>query len=179
MGPSLDIQEIPYASAFREGELRGNPRTEVCESLHQHMAKLFWYAVSRNHFFPSHPRAGRSKQKYLVRYDPRDLSHVYVKDRPGGHYISVPYRDICHPPITQSEHRSVLKTLGRNKHAAINEKTIFAALLEQHTLIEKSRRDTANARKPRRRSGSGRPIADEHSGEYPRRVEPYKVEVWE
>lgn len=54
------------------------------------------------------PIAGRSKQKYLVGYDPRTLSPGYVKDWIGGPYITVPYRDISHPRITQGEHRSVL-----------------------------------------------------------------------
>jgi putative transposase len=33
------------------------------------------------------PVAGRSTEKYLVRYDPRDLSHVYVKDRKLHQYL--------------------------------------------------------------------------------------------
>jgi hypothetical protein len=84
------------------------------------------------------PVAGRSTEKYLVRYDPRDLSHVYVKDRELHQYLKVPYRDIRNPPITQSEHRSVMKRLGKNKSWAINEANIFAAILDQRGARRKS-----------------------------------------
>jgi putative transposase len=30
------------------------------------------------------PLAGRSKKDILVRYDPRNLSHVFIKEREGG-----------------------------------------------------------------------------------------------
>jgi putative transposase len=134
------------------------------------------------------PIAGRSKQKYLVRYDPRDLSHVYVKDRTGGQYITVPYRDISHPPITQAEHRSVLKMLRKNKGILINEQTTFAAILKQRALVEKARKDTAAARRSREKMSVrktfptttvDRPVAEAQPEEPPRPVEPYKVEVWE
>jgi putative transposase len=134
------------------------------------------------------PIAGRSKQKYLVRYDPRDLSHVYVKDRTGGQYMTVPYRDISHPPITQAEHRSVLKMLRKNKGILINEQTTFAAILKQRALVEKARKDTAAARRSREKMSVrktfptttvDRPVAEAQPEEPPRPVEPYKVEVWE
>jgi putative transposase len=135
------------------------------------------------------PFAGRSKQKYLVRYDPRDLSHVYVKDRTGGQYITVPYRDISRPRITQEEHRSVLKILGRNKSILINERTMFAAILEQRALVEKARKDTSTARRNREKMNARKAVAQETTvkqpiveaqlEESPRPVEPYKVEVWE
>jgi putative transposase len=135
------------------------------------------------------PFAGRSKQKYLVRYDPRDLSHLYVKDRTGGQYITVPYRDISHPRITQEEHRSVLKILGRNKSILINERTMFAAILEQRVLVEKARKDTSTARRNREKMNARKAVAQETTvkqpiveaqlEESPRPVKPYKVEVWE
>jgi putative transposase len=135
------------------------------------------------------PIAGRSKQKYLVRYDPRDLSRVYVKDRTGGQYITVPYRDISHPRITQEEHHSILKMLGRNKSILINERAIFAAVLKQRALVEKARKDTSAARRSREKMNARKavpqkttvrqPIVEAQSEESPRPVEPYKVEVWE
>ena len=95
------------------------------------------------------PIAGRSKQKYLIRYDPRDLSHIYVKDTDGACYIKVPYRDISHPAITQNERRSVVKILSKKRAVALHEKTIFAAVLDQRVLVEKARNDTAAARRGR------------------------------
>ena len=127
-------------------------------------------------------------QKYLVRYDPRDLSRVYVKDHDGGQYITVPYRDISNPPITLAEQRSVQKRLGKNKGLAINEKTIFAAILDQRALVEKARKDTATARRSREKAkarkampcvGNLLPVVEDRSEEPAGSVEPYIVEVWE
>lgn len=134
------------------------------------------------------PVSGRSTQKYLVRYDPRDLSRVYVKDHDGGQYITVPYRDISNPPITLAEQRSVQKRLGKNKGLAINEKTIFAAILDQRALVEKARKDTATARRSREKAkarkamprvGNLLPVVEDRSEEPAGSVEPYIVEVWE
>jgi putative transposase len=134
------------------------------------------------------PIAGRSKQKYLVRYDPRDLSHVYVRDSNSAHYIKVPYRDIGHPAITLNEHRSVVKRLSKNKTVALNEKTIFAAILDQRALIDKARKDTAAARRGREkinalkeshRARDPKNVSAAAPAEAPASVEPYSVEVWE
>jgi putative transposase len=134
------------------------------------------------------PVAGHSKQKYLVRYDPRNLSYVFVKDRTGGQYIKVPYRSISNPAITQSEHRSVLKQLKKKKGHAINEEAVFAAILEQRAIVEKAQKDTIAARRKREKisghknspSNSGRHASvDILPDEMPDSVEPYKVEVWE
>jgi putative transposase len=99
------------------------------------------------------PFAGRAKDRNLVRYDPRDLSHVYTKATANGHYLRVPYRDIGHPPITLNEHRSVVKKLKRTKQLVINEATIFAAILEQRELIKKACKNTTSARRAREKAG--------------------------
>ena len=134
------------------------------------------------------PVAGRSTQKYLVRYDPRDLSHVYVKDHDGGQYITVPYRDLSNPPITLAEQRSVQKRLSKNKGVAINEKAVFAAILDQRALVERARKDTATARRTREKVKARKtmpsvgilpPVVEVRSEESSRSVEPYVVEVWE
>jgi putative transposase len=134
------------------------------------------------------PIAGRSKNKHLIRYDPRDLSHVYLKDRPSGQYLKLPYRDIRNPPITQSEHRSVIKQLGRNKQLAINEANIFAAILEQRELVKRACKNTTSARRAREKVvirkaptsiRESHSISDPESQDLLQRIKPYKVEVWE
>jgi putative transposase len=134
------------------------------------------------------PVAGRSTEKYLVRYDPRDLSHVYVKDRKLHQYLKVPYRDIRNPPITQSEHRSVMKRLGKNKSWAINEANIFAAILDQRALVERAQKETMTARRARVKASSLKAsakvkeplqISDSGSDDLLQTIKPYDVEVWE
>jgi len=132
------------------------------------------------------PFAGRSTDRHLIRYDPRDLSHVYTKATSNGHYLKVPYRDIGHPPITLNEHRSVVKQLKRTKQLAINETTIFAAILEQRELVKQACKSTRSARRAREKTGKlptsieeHGPISDSQSRALLERITPYKVEVWE
>lgn len=134
------------------------------------------------------PFAGRSKDRYLIRYDPRDLSHVYMEAAPNGDYLKVPYRDIGHPAITLHEHRSSIRQLKSAKHFAINEGTIFSAILEQRELVLKACEKTASARrareklttqKPPTKNKQNEPLSDSQSEPLPERITPYKVEVWE
>ena len=132
------------------------------------------------------PFAGRSTDRNLIRYDPRDLSHVYTKATLNGHYLKVPYRDIGHPPITLNENRSVVKQLKRTKQLAINETTIFAAILEQRELVKQACKNTTSARRAREKTGKlstmikeKGPISDSESQALLERIKPYKVEVWE
>jgi putative transposase len=46
------------------------------------------------------PLAGRSTRRDLIRYDPRNLSRIFVKGVVERGYLSVPYRDLAHPRIT-------------------------------------------------------------------------------
>ena len=57
------------------------------------------------------PLAGRSQQRFIVKYDPRDLSRVYLRDEKGD-YWTIPYRDLGAPPITLWEHRNALRKLS-------------------------------------------------------------------
>jgi putative transposase len=53
--------------------------------------------------------------RVLVRYDPRDLSKVYVPSTGVAEYLDVPYADLRRPPITRSElerARSILTEKG-------------------------------------------------------------------
>lgn len=134
------------------------------------------------------PFAGRSTDRHLIRYDPRDLSHVYTKATTNGHYLKVPYRDIGHPTITLNEHRSVVKQLKRTKHLAINETTIFAAILEQRELVRQACKNTTSARRSRETLTAAKsptsirengPIPESESRALLEQITPYTVEVWE
>jgi hypothetical protein len=81
-----------------------------------------------------------------------------------------------------------LKRLKKKKGLAIDEKSVFAAILEQRALVEKARKETAVARRGREkmtgvkmpsRSSGRRTITQSLSEESLSPVEPYKVEVWE
>jgi len=133
------------------------------------------------------PMVARSNQKYAIKYDPRDLSHVYLKE-PSGDFLKIPYRDLSRPPISLWEHRWATEELRRQGRLAINEDNLFAAIEAQRRLIEKAHLATQGARrkqlhrhmgdktdtsrsKPSQRASKGAEIIGP--------VELYPYEVWE
>ncbi len=93
---------------------------------------------------------GRVKQKLAVRYDPRDLSHVFVR-RGNGHFVEARYRNLAYPPISVWERNAAVRQLNAQGRREVDEKMIFAAILEQRTIEDDARRQTARARRNRER----------------------------
>jgi putative transposase len=91
------------------------------------------------------PLAGRSLQPQVVKYDPRNLSRIYLRDE-AGHYWPIPYRDLALPPISLWEHREAMKRLMQAGRRAVDERLIFSTILEQRKLVASARR-TARQRR--------------------------------
>ncbi|MBA3897993.1 MAG: transposase [Sphingomonadaceae bacterium] len=69
-----------------------------------------------------------------VKYDPRDLSAVFV-ELPTGDHIRVPYADIGRPAVTLWEHRLAIKQLREEGRRTVDEYAIFAAIEEQRRVL--------------------------------------------
>src|SRR5581483_8055567 len=63
-------------------------------------------------------------EKMIVRYDPRNLSRIYLLG-PDGRYYDIPYRDVRRPPITLWEQRLALKRLHEEGRSHVDESAIF------------------------------------------------------
>ncbi len=128
--------------------------------------------------------AARSKEKFLIRYDPGDLSHVFVKAPRESRYIKVPYRNIGHPSITLTDLQSAITKL-KSSRLSVDENAIFAAIDLQKAIVENACKKSAAARRLRARSSVVQkspmkpPSATDISDETPENVKPYPVEVWE
>lgn len=133
------------------------------------------------------PLAGRSDQPYMVRYDPRDLSLVFVKGRGLDGYLAVPYRDLARPPITLMEHRAAIRELAANKRLAMTEDNVFQTINAQRVLIVKAQNKTVTARRRANRTVAGdrtrpqskKPGLSDEEYTSAAAVEPYPTEVWE
>jgi putative transposase len=129
------------------------------------------------------PWAGRLKQPLLVKYDPRNLSRVFVRD-PNGRHWPVPYANLGQPPISLSELEEARKELRRQGNHSLAERAIFANILAQRRIV-----DLAVSTSKRRRQQEKTPVdtaipseansqsetANGASGE----MKPYPVEIWE
>ena len=93
------------------------------------------------------PLAGRSTRRHLIRYDPRDLSRIFVKGVVERGYISVPYRDLAHPRITLAEQRAALRELAQAKRLSLSEGNIFQTVASQRLLVEHARKKTVRAKR--------------------------------
>jgi len=65
--------------------------------------------------------------KLRIKYDPRDLSAVFVELSQGEH-IWVPYADVSRPAITLWEHRQATKKLHAEGRRTVDEHAIFVAI---------------------------------------------------
>jgi hypothetical protein len=82
------------------------------------------------------PLAGRSMRRHPIRYDPRNLSRIFVKGVVERGYLSVPNRDLAHPRITLAEQRAALRELAQAKPLSLSEDNIFQTVVSQRLLVE-------------------------------------------
>lgn len=131
--------------------------------------------------------AGRSGKPTLVKYDPRDLSRVYFRDR-DGHYWEIPYRDLRLPPVALWELQAATKQLRAEGRRAVDEKVLFEIVEEQRQIAEGARISTRERRAAEKRRQSTGSLAGDAVVEQNRQtlgeadgvsIEPFEVEEWE
>jgi putative transposase len=93
-------------------------------------------------------RAGRSKTRELVKYDPRNLSRIYWQDQQDN-YWPIPFRNLALPPISLWEHDDALRRLKAESQRQVDENKLVAMILQQRRLVEESRSKTARRRRGR------------------------------
>ncbi len=130
---------------------------------------------------------GRTTEPLTVKYDPRDLSKVWVR-RPTGNFVEARYRDLSRPSISIWEQRAAvrrLRAIGKNE---AREDTIFSAINEQRRIEDNAKRSSTQARRAAaRRPKASKPKKepDEHSYRLPSidttntDLPIYPVEVWD
>lgn len=89
-------------------------------------------------------------EKMIIRYDPRDLSRIYLLG-PDGQYYDIAYRDLRRPPISLWEHRLALKRLREERHAHIDEAAIFRTIDAMREIVDQATTTSKVARRQRER----------------------------
>lgn len=90
------------------------------------------------------------KQKMIVRYDPRDLSRIYLL-APDGHYYDLTYRDVRRPPISLWEQRLARKQLHEEGRSHIDEAAIFRTLEAMRRITDDAVTTSKRLRRQRER----------------------------
>jgi putative transposase len=124
--------------------------------------------------------AGRSKDPFLIKYDPRNLSRVYLEDREGT-FWPIPYSDLSRPPITLWELREAQRRLRELGRRALEEPSLFHAIREQRRIIEQAQ-NTSRSRRRRERTlhittTQALNLESTLVGE-PEDLKPFEVEEW-
>lgn len=86
----------------------------------------------------------------IIRYDPRDLSRVYLL-APDSTYYDLSYRDLRRPPISLWEHRLALKRLREDSRALVDEAAIFRTIEAMRAIADDAVRASKTARRQRER----------------------------
>ena len=92
----------------------------------------------------------RRKSKLRVKYDPRDISRVWVQVSPGN-FVEARWRQLGQPPMTKWERERALKALASRGRTERDAKAIAEAVLEQRAIEEQGAELTMLARRDRHR----------------------------
>lgn len=90
----------------------------------------------------------KGSRKFIVRYDPRDLSVVFFYDPDMEAYTAVPYRDTSHPAISLWELREIKRILKEESSIdEVTEQTIFECRARMRRRIEHAKKETKHVRR--------------------------------
>ena len=106
---------------------------------------------------------GRAPDPLTVKYDPRDMSCVFVR-RMNGRWIEARYRDLRRPAISLWEHREAVRQLRNQGKREVNEAIVFETIAHQREIVLKARQDRASARLAHARQPRSEPPRSEPAG---------------
>ena len=100
----------------------------------------------------------------MTRYDPRDLSRVWVR-RPDGRHVEARYKNLGREPISLWEHNRAMERLRQQGRREVTEEILFRAIREQrriedNALKSSSRARRAAAQRPNRPTEEARDVPD-------------------
>jgi putative transposase len=125
------------------------------------------------------PWAGRLRQPLLVKYDPRNISRLYIRD-PNGRHWPIPYADLGQPPVALWELMEARSRLRREGARSESEAAIFNSILEQRRIVDSAVRTSRQRRRQERTAPAATttPAPAPPPQSPPQNVEPYPVEDW-
>ena len=99
----------------------------------------------------------KHKRKFIVRRDPRNVSHVYFFDPTDRSYYSIPYRNVTHPAVSEWELREARLTLKAQGRQDVDEVLIFEAIERQRQRVADAVHKTKLARRKAQRNPQTNP----------------------
>jgi len=100
--------------------------------------------------------AARAGGKLPVRYDPRDLSRVWLRPPGEGDYLELRYKDLRRPPVTLWEWRAARKHLLAQGRREVDAVARFETVEAQRRLLIEAAEKTKAARRLSQRAAYAR-----------------------
>jgi putative transposase len=126
------------------------------------------------------PTIAQPNEPLIVRYDPRDLSHLFVMGK-DLRYHRVPYANVTHPPISLAELRYLQAQLRAQSKAHIDENLLFATHDKQQNIVAAAVTTTKATRRraeaARRAKAEKQPLVS--SIDFTKEAESLPMEIWE
>ncbi|OAV50578.1 transposase [Rhizobium sp. WYCCWR10014] len=101
-------------------------------------------------------------EKMRVRYDPRDISCVFV-DRPNGESWPVRFANLGRPRITLGEHQQAVAALRARGLLSVDESLIFETIIAQRQIVEMAGRQTRSMRRGVERQARALAATERHT----------------
>ncbi|HET7832641.1 MAG TPA: Mu transposase C-terminal domain-containing protein [Gallionella sp.] len=117
----------------------------------QIMGISYWADALRQFIHSQAPQTRALKQEFICRYDPRDLSKIWVFEPKSDKYIEAPYRDLSRAPISLWELKDAKRHLRAESKSVTNEELIFKTIDQMRALVESESAKTKAARTKRQR----------------------------
>lgn len=115
------------------------------------------------------------KRKFIIRYDPRDMSRIYFLDPELNTYFEIPYANATRPPASFWEIRSVVRYLKKQGVEKIDEDILFEAIVRMREIEEEAAKKTRSARRNVQRRSEHTKAAKPEASPQERKAESEKV----
>ncbi len=111
----------------------------------------YWTDAIRRFVHALDPNSITKKRQFICRYDPRDLSKIWLFDPDSKKYVEIPYRDLSRAAISKWELRGAKVFLRNKSISATNETLIFKSVDEMRAVVESEAEKTKSARRMHQR----------------------------
>ncbi|WOI46512.1 Mu transposase C-terminal domain-containing protein [Acidovorax sp. BLS4] len=109
-----------------------------------------WYSNSIRKFIGEKSSDGAAR-KFMCRFDPSDLSQIWLYDDRLRQYIPLPYRVASRPPVSLWEVRWAKKRLKEEDAPTTNEALIFRCIDLMREIVKEESEHTKSARRKAQR----------------------------
>ena len=138
--------DIPFEmEAFRVSFLPSELRKVRRDGIHLFEIR-YWSDALAGHI-------GRGDGKVVVRYDPRDISMIWV-ELDDGRYVEARYRNLEIPPVPLWEYRQAMRKARALGKSGSNELVLAELIRQQRRIESESRGLTKAERRSRERKGT-------------------------